>query len=54
MRTEKEIIEAMLELQHRITLCKSRKLNANNEYYTGMVAKLAALKYAVGIKDTIA
>lgn len=57
MRTEKEIIEAMLDLQHRITVCtigKTYDEYSNNEYYKRLKAKLSALKFSMGMEDVIA
>lgn len=59
MRTQTEIIEAMLELQQRITVVKiEQHCNEDdlreNPYYQALNSKLNALKFVMGITEVIA
>lgn len=55
MKTYNEVIEAMLDLQDRMTRIKVRNPNyKENEYYNCLKYKLQALKFVVGIVDVIA
>ena len=55
MRTYAEIIEAMLELQDRITRVKVGNPDyENNEYYLCLNNRLKALKFVVGAESVIA
>lgn len=57
MKTEKEIIESMLDLKERIVLAKRDKSAEelfSNIYYQKLLAKLHALKFVLSAEDVIA
>lgn len=55
MKTQQEIIQAMLELQNRMTLIKVKNSNyKENDYYKQLYNKMSALKFVMDMKDVIA
>lgn len=55
MKTQQEIIQAMLELQNRMTLVKVKNSNyKENDYYKQLYTKMSALKFVMDMKDVIA
>lgn len=55
MKTQQQIIEAMLDLQNRITLLKVRNpYYEDNEYYKQLKNKMSALEFVMDMRKVIA